>query len=626
MASRRISVCNPDSPFYTGEKNSLDLSTFEKASTDITAFESAMKEILHGVDLEDVEVENDSKERALQNIRQELYIEKNNIFRRLSTTPLKHIGHTNVSIDDMLVASTISSSSSSSNDSKTEKNSTSNNNKKNSPSKSKLSKNSSLLVPTAANVASSKALEDRKRLKNEEIKANEDYIRRMRSPIIQDKTKTVPISDSLLRPNQSMIHSMNVLDEKRASPDSRIAPKVKTDEYDGIIYYNEARKKNTIYNNKSSYSPSKTVKISDRLLQRTISQESQIKAFIQMKSEITDEMDPWWELRKSKTDITANVDVGYSKALENAKSKLHNHTSASRVQEYQKPKVKTLQPENISKINNNSRLLNNTLTSKPVESKKKKIINNNNNNDSNNNSSSKKSNTSSGNKKKKDAVAQSTSVPLSTSSSSPLMDGGPSILLNSLFRNIDAESISSTNASPQSSLGNSNNLDTTESNSNSPMTNINDVKNKTVDNSDSNNNDNHNHNHNNSKSLSKIESEQMTTVPLSSSSSSSSSSIFRHDSISKTYNEDKSTVFTMPQKKASKSTTKTTTTKKGSVHNMNNTSNGTSAGKPVIRGRKSIAIVEPPKPTGPPMELDPMLAVSLTEDNDDQDGETWEEV
>merc|ERR1711991_1313343 len=95
-------------------------------------------------------------------------------------------------------------------------------------------------------------------------------------------------------------------------------------------------------------------------------------------------------------------------------------------------------------------------------------------------------------------------------------------------------------------------------------------------------------------------------------------------SITTTSNADNSTVFHLSRKKPSNiKATKTTSSNlnKSKATNILMSAN-TCAGppaKPVIRGRRSIAVVDPPEPISPPMVLDPMLAAP-------EEDETWEEV
>jgi len=78
--------------------------------------------------------------------------------------------------------------------------------------------------------------------------------------------------------------------------------------------------------------------ISARLLQRTRAQEQSIQTFIKEKGEITDDMDPWWELRTSKLDALMEQGNEYGESLKtSSRSRLYSHTDATRGQAYVAP-------------------------------------------------------------------------------------------------------------------------------------------------------------------------------------------------------------------------------------------------------------------------------------------------
>ena len=208
-----------------------------------------------------------------------------------------------------------------------------------------LSAKSRLNHETAAQRHSRFALEKRKEEKEAAQKRAEDERRKARAPI--RKVGQVPISESLIKPNQSQICAMQELEERRASPNSKIVHRRKFGDCEGTVELldsaerdgsNNSRNTSINRNGSCKSTSGKSIKVSERLMQRTKGHDLSIQAFIKQKGEVTDESDPWWELRSSKLSNVMNMEVPGVKTLKNnARGRLYSHTEVSKQNIYQPP-------------------------------------------------------------------------------------------------------------------------------------------------------------------------------------------------------------------------------------------------------------------------------------------------
>ena len=230
-----------------------------------------------------------------------------------------------------------------------------------------IPRDSRLMTDTASQRHSRDHLAARLRHKEAKQAEQEERARQLNAPPPRKKT-TVRISESLTKPNQNLINrcavrttvyvqfptitnpsqtsppplsplsplpplpllpSARELEERRFSPDSKIG----------------SRRDHRLGQSPQSPGHDRTTKttkpaanISARLLQRTRAQEQSIQAFIKEKGEITDDMDPWWELRSSKLDALMEQGNEYGDNLKtSSRSRLYSHTDATRGQAYVAP-------------------------------------------------------------------------------------------------------------------------------------------------------------------------------------------------------------------------------------------------------------------------------------------------